>query len=207
MSDQNQHRYDQKKLAAIRAAAGEFAAHGYHGTSTKAIAERMGIKQGSLYYYFKSKQDALGEVCLYGIEDYVHRLETIASTKQPFAAQLLAVFQAHLSAYREKNEALKVYNDERLYLPEDARSELKKLGSGYRQMLESLFERAKTDGDLRRNVDCHFAAQAVIGMGNAWGDLIVRDSELDVFSLAQKCADMLMNGLAQQDGEQTPTNT
>ncbi|MEO0573981.1 MAG: TetR/AcrR family transcriptional regulator [Pseudomonadota bacterium] len=199
MAAQPHPRYEQQKLAAVRAAASVFADLGYHGASTKLIAERMGIKQASLYYYFKSKQQALVEVCLYGLENYVERLTVIANTRQPFAAQLLSVFNAHFAAYREKNEALKVYNDERLYLPEDARSELKELGSGYRQVLESLFEKAVTAGDLRRDVDCHFAAQAVIGIGNAWGDLIVRDSELDVINLAQKCTDMMLNGFAESD--------
>ena len=72
-------RYQHQKQLAIRSAASVFAEKGFHGASTKDIAERMGIKQGSLYYYFKSKEDALGEVCLYGIEDYVDRMKTIAS--------------------------------------------------------------------------------------------------------------------------------
>ncbi|MEL7023305.1 MAG: TetR/AcrR family transcriptional regulator [Pseudomonadota bacterium] len=187
-------RYEQQKLAAVKAAANVFAEHGYHGASTTLIAEAMGIKQASLYYYFKSKQAALAEVCLYGLQDYVERLQTIAQASQPFAAQILAVFSAHLSAYRERDEALKVYNDERLYLPEEARTEIKELGSRYRQELEAMLERAVTAGDVRADIDCHFAAQAIIGIGNAWGDLIVRDPDLDIILLAQKCADMLMNG-------------
>ena len=199
MPDNAAPRYEQQKLAAIQAAARVFAEHGYHGASTKLIANEMGIKQGSLYYYFKSKQDALAEVCLYGLTDYVERLQLISSAEQPFAAQIVAVFSAHLSAYRERNEALKVYNDERHYLPEDARTEIKRLGSLYRQELEAMLERAVTVGDLRAEVDCHFAAQSIIGIGNAWGDLIVRDSQLDIVALTQKCSDMIMNGFANRN--------
>ncbi len=199
MPDNTAPRYEQQKLAAIQAAARVFAEHGYHGASTKLIANEMGIKQGSLYYYFKSKQDALAEVCLYGLTDYVERLQLISSAEQPLAGQIVAVFSAHLSAYRERNEALKVYNDERHYLPEDARTEIKRLGSLYRQELEAMLERAVTAGDLRAEVDCHFAAQAIIGIGNAWGDLIVRDPELDIVALTQKCSDMVMNGFANRN--------
>ena len=195
MPEIKQQRYERQRLSAVRAAAAVFAEYGYHGASTAQIAERMGIKQASLYYYFRSKQQALAEVCLYGIADYVERLQVIADSPQPFAAKLLAVFNAHLAAYREKNEALKVYNDERLYLPEEARGELKRLGSGYRQVLEQLFERAVAAGELKPGLDCHFAAQTVIGLGNAWGDLIVRDPELDTVSLAQHCADLLLYGM------------
>lgn len=195
-------RYQQQKLAAIKAAAAVFADKGFHGASTKDIAERMGIKQGSLYYYFTSKQEALGEVCLYGIEDYVHRMERIATSDQPFEAKLMATLTSHLSSYREKNEALKVYNDERLYLPEEKRKVLKQLGSGYRQLLEGIFEEGIREGVIRESIDCHFAAQAVIGICNAWGDIIVRDPELDIFDVIEKCTDLLLNGFSERRKQQ-----
>ena len=176
-------RYQSQKQLAIRSAASVFAEKGFHGASTKDIAERMGIKQGSLYYYFKSKEEALGEVCLYGIEDYVERMRSIAASDQPFEAKLMAIITSHLSSYRERNEALKVHNDERLYLPEDKRARLKELGSNYRQQLERIFEEGARTGALRDSVECHFAAQAVIGMCNGWGDIIVREPDLDLFDL------------------------
>ena len=191
-------RYRHQRLEAIKSAAAVFADKGFHGASTKDIAQRMGIKQGSLYYYFKSKEEALGEVCLFGITDYVQRMQRIASSNQPFEAKLMATLTSHLSSYREKNEALKVYNDERLYLPEEKRKLLKQLGSGYRQLLEGIFEGGVRQGVIRDSIDCHFAAQAVIGICNAWGELIVRDPDLDIFDVIQKCTDLLLNGFSER---------
>ena len=191
-------RYQQNRQEAIRAAAAVFAAKGFHGASTRDIAEHMGIKQGSLYYYFASKEEALGEVCLYGIADYVQRMDEIANSEQPFEAKLMATVTSHLTSYREKNEALKVYNAERLYLPVERRQKLKQLGSHYRQVLESIFEHGKASGALRDTVDCHFAAQAVIGICNAWGELIVRDPDLDIFDIMRKCTDLMLRGFAER---------
>ncbi|MDH3513244.1 MAG: hypothetical protein OER85_20600, partial [Gammaproteobacteria bacterium] len=113
-------------------------------------------------------------------------------------AKLLAVVTSHLTSYREKNEALKVHNDERLYLPKEKRKTLKKLGSSYRQSLEGILEGGVRSGVLRSSLDCHFAAQSVIGLCNAWGDLIVRDPELDLFDIIQKCTDLLLNGMRER---------
>lgn len=192
------HKYQQQRLQAIRSAAAVFAEKGFHGSSTRDIAERLGIKQGSLYYYFKSKEEALGEVCLFGIEDYVDHMHEIAASDQSFESKLIATITSHLSSYRERNEALKVYNDERLYLPEEKRRKLKSLGSHYRQLLEEIFEEGVRSGVLRESLDCHFAAQAVIGICNAWGDIIVRDPDLDLFDIIQKCSDLLMNGFCER---------
>ncbi|MDJ0757834.1 MAG: TetR/AcrR family transcriptional regulator [Woeseiaceae bacterium] len=187
-----------KQQRAVLAAASVFAEKGYHGASTRDIAERMGIQQGSIYYYFKSKEDALADVCLFGIEDYVSHMETTAVSDQPFETKLLATITSHLTSYRERNEALRVHNTERLYLPKEKRTNLKALGSRYRQLLEEMFEKGIADGALRPTVDAHFAAQTVIGLCNAWGDLIVRDSALDVFDAIQKCHDLLLNGLRER---------
>jgi len=192
------HKYQQQRLQAIRSAATVFAEKGFHGSSTRDIAEHMGIKQGSLYYYFKSKEEALGEVCLFGIEDYVDHMTVIAASDQSFESKLMATITSHLSSYRERNEALKVYNDERLYLPEEKRRNLKSLGSGYRQLLEEIFEEGVRSGALRESIDCHFAAQAVIGTCNAWGDIIVRDPDVDLFDIIQKCTDLLINGFRER---------
>ena len=198
------HKYQQQRLQAIKSAAAVFAEKGFHGSSTRDIAERMGIKQGSLYYYFKSKEEALGEVCLFGIEDYVAHMQEIAASEQSFESKLVATITSHLTSYRERNEALKVYNDERLYLPEEKRSNLHLLGSSYRQLLEGIFEDGVASGELRASIDCHFAAQAVIGICNAWGDIIVRDPDLDLFDIIQKCTDLLQHGFqAGQAGVRT----
>lgn len=194
MPERGTDRYQQHRAQAILAAASVFSEKGFHGATTKDIAERLGIKQGSLYYYFRSKEEALEEVCLFGIRDYVERMDRIAASHQPFEAKLMAVLTSHLSSYRERNEALKVHNDERLYLPPEKRTRLKELGTHYREMLERIFEHGVADGTLHPALDCHFAAQSVIGICNAWGDIIVRDHELDIFEVIQKCADLLLDG-------------
>ena len=196
MATSTSDKYEQKHQAAIRAAASVFAENGYHGSSTRDIAERMGIKQGSLYYYFNSKEDALSEVCLYGVQDYAERMQTIAASDQSFEAKLTATVTSHLTKYREKNEALRVYNAERLYLPATKREKLYELGSGYRQQLETIFSDAVESGELRPSIDCHFASQAVIGLCNAWGELIVRDPDLDLAEVIEKCVDLLLKGFS-----------
>jgi AcrR family transcriptional regulator len=187
-------RYRKQKLAAIRAAASVFSEKGFHGASTGDIAERLGIKQGSLYYYFASKEEALEEVCLFGLQQYVENMDAIAGSDEPFEARLFAVVSNHLGSYRSKSEALKVHNDERLYLPRERRRRLKALGSRYRQELEAIINDGVAAGSVRDTVDSHFMAQSIIGMCNGLGEIIVRDADADVFDLARKCTDLLLHG-------------
>ena len=199
MSATHTEKYEHQRMEAIRSAAAVFADKGYHGSSTRDIAEYMGIKQGSLYYYFKSKEDALSEVCLYGMHDYAERMNRISASGQTFREKLVATVTSHVTKYREKNEALRVYNAERLYLPESKRTKLKELGTGYRRLLEKIFAEGIENGEVRESIDCQFAAHAVIGMCNAWGEFIDRHPDMDLFELIENCVDLLMHGFRENN--------
>jgi len=192
-------KYAHKKRVAIEAAAYVFAEKGFHGATTQDIAAEMGIQQGSLYYYFKSKEQALQEVCEYGFVSYVERMQKIGSKKQPFEAKMLAIVTSHLSNYRSKNNAMKVHNDQRLYLPVERRSLIKKLGSQYRELLELTLKAGIDEGVLRPSIDTHFIAYSIIGICNSWGANLVRDDSLDLFETIEQCSDLILYGTLNPD--------
>lgn len=187
-------KYARKKVLAIEAAATVFADKGFHGATTNDIAAEMGIQQGSLYYYFKSKEQALQEVCEYGFENYVERMEKICAKSQPFQAKLLAIITSHLSNYRQKNNAMKVHNDQRLYLSKDNRVLLKELGTRYRRLLEQTLLEGVEQSVVRDDIDTHFIAYSVIGICNSWGAYLVRDESLDLFDTITQCHDLVSLG-------------
>ena len=197
MSTDNTQRYEQQHQKAIDAAAFIFASKGYHGASTKDIASHLGIRQGSLYYYFKSKEKALEEVCLIALKSYVGKMETIFKQELPFEEKLSQVIKAHLSSYRENNAALRVHNEQRLYLPKNRRDKLKELGSSYRQYLEQIFIDGAKSGTLRSNLDSHFAALSLIGLCNYWGSMLSRERGLSLDETIQKCTDITLHGCYQ----------
>lgn len=186
--------YARKKVLAIEAAASVFADKGFHGATTQDIAESMGIQQGSLYYYFKSKEQALQEVCEFGFDVYVERMQKICSKKQPFEAKILAIITSHLTNYSQKDSAMKVHNEQRLYLPSERRVRIKELGTQYRQLLECVLQEGVVTGVLRSDIDTHFIAYSIIGMCNSWGANLIRDESLNVFETIEQCSDLILIG-------------
>src|SRR5215467_5328082 len=81
----------------IDAAANVFAERGYHGTSTQAIADVLGMRQASLYYYFASKEAALERVCEHGVDGFVERAEDIAAGAGAPLTKLALLIAAHLA--------------------------------------------------------------------------------------------------------------
>jgi AcrR family transcriptional regulator len=200
MSIPNNEKSEQLRQAAINTAAAVFAEQGFHDSSLADVAECLGIEEDSLDDHFKSKSEALYQVCLLGMQDYVERMNSIAASDQSFEAKLVATVSSHVSNYREKGAALRVYRAEHLSLAKEERLSLAKLGGSYRQHLIEIFDEGVQSGAIRRSIDCKFAAQAVIGMCDSWGDLLVRNPAMDLAEVIENCVDLLINGFMDKIG-------
>src|SRR3954447_10141442 len=68
-------------------AAGElFTTLGYAGTSTRTIAEAVGIRQASLYHYFRTKDDILCALLSQTVTPTLAIIESIAATEPAMSA-------------------------------------------------------------------------------------------------------------------------
>ena len=102
----------------IDAAAHVFAERGYHGTSTQAIADVLGMRQASLYYYFPSKEAALELVCLRGTDGFVEAAEAVVEGDGTPLEKLARLIAAHLAPIESRRDYVKVFINERRYLPD-----------------------------------------------------------------------------------------
>jgi AcrR family transcriptional regulator len=200
MSIPNTDSFEQQRLAAIDAATTVFAERGFHDSSLADVAECMGIAEVDLDACFESKGEALYEVCLFAMQDYVERMNSIAASNQSFEAKLVATVSSHVGKYRDKGAALRVYRAERLSLAEHERESLARLGGSYWQHLVEIFEEGIESGAIRRSIDCRFAAQAVIGMCDSWGELLIRNPAMDLVEVIENCIDLLINGFMDKVG-------
>ena len=88
----------------LGAAAELFVAQGYAGTTLRQIAEAAGIKAGSVYHHFDSKEDLFVAVLDDGIVVMIDAFEDAAASlagDEPVSDRLAAHVRAHLSAVFE----------------------------------------------------------------------------------------------------------
>ncbi|MFF7477037.1 TetR family transcriptional regulator [Streptomyces sp. NPDC008092] len=70
----NWRRYEERELSPfLEAALEEFGAHGYHGGSVRAIANRVGVTLPTLYYHHESKQNLLVTLLMGSMHDVLVR--------------------------------------------------------------------------------------------------------------------------------------
>ncbi|WP_326833822.1 helix-turn-helix domain-containing protein [Amycolatopsis rhabdoformis] len=80
---------------ALLDAAGElFTGAGYAATTTRAIAERAGLRQASLYYHFPAKEDVLAELLAATVRPSLAVATGLVSSSEPPAVRLWALAYA-----------------------------------------------------------------------------------------------------------------
>src|SRR5947199_1840929 len=91
----------------VAAAAKVFARRGYHGATTQDIADVLGIRQASLYYYFSSKEAALEVVCIRGVEGFVETGRAISEGPGTAAERLAGLIRSHIAPLLDRGNFVK----------------------------------------------------------------------------------------------------
>jgi AcrR family transcriptional regulator len=180
----------------IDAAARVFAERGYHGTSTQAIADVLGMRQASLYYYFPSKEAALEIVCLRGTDGFVERAEAVAEGEGTPLQKLARLIAAHLAPIETRRDYVKVFINERRYLPDASRRRLGRKTRRIERCFEHVILAGIADGSIRRDTDARLGMLAVLGMCNAVINWCEEDRGRDMGRIAAGFAALIANGLA-----------
>ena len=88
--------------AILQHALDAFAEHGYHGTSVRDIARRIGVTVPTIYYHYDNKQDLLVNLLALGIDSAIDRVsaahaEAGNSPADQFGSMVEAIvlFEAH----------------------------------------------------------------------------------------------------------------
>jgi AcrR family transcriptional regulator len=178
------------------AAAAVFAEKGYHGTSTKDIADRLGLQQGSLYYYFTSKEEALRKVCEAGVAGFVESLRQIAASEQPAAEKLAAAIENHMRPLATRPAYVRVFLSERGHLSaRHRRRAIGKLTREYEELLADLVAAGVRTHVFRSEVEPRLVAMAILGMCN-WASLWHRaERDPPPATLGREFAAYLLRGI------------
>lgn len=177
-------------------AAAMFAREGYHGTSMRALAERAGLNQASLYYYFSSKEDALLEICRSGLRDAGDRLEALLDRPGDMAQRIRAMIAANLIDVERHGDYRHVYYEQREHLQGDRKDALEAESRRVLRLLNQLFSDARNAGELHGSLDARHASLTTAATMQTITRLYVGGTLRDFRPVAQAMSETLIRGLA-----------
>ena len=151
----------------IEAAAKVFAERGFHAATTQDIADILNIRQASLYYYFQSKENALELVCLKSVEGVFEKAKAIAKARGTATERLTNLIVSHLVPIRDRVDFVKVFLDERQYLPDESRRRIGKLSRNLERIFEDVLKEGVQQNEFRADLDVRVVTLAILGMENS----------------------------------------
>ena len=181
----------------IDAAARVFAERGFHGATTQDIADVLGIRQASLYYYFSSKEAALELVCLKGVEGFFEAAKTIAARRESAQKRLISLIGSHLSPLVDRADFVKVFLNERQHLPRESRRRIGRWSRGLERIFEDVIKEGVAKGEFRADLDVRLATLAILGMCNAASSW-QRKENIDVNDIAEEFARLMTDGMGKR---------
>jgi AcrR family transcriptional regulator len=150
----------------LRIAAAVFAERGYHGASMRTIANRWGVRQAAIYYYFPSKTKILEAICRYAITQFVERLERIQASDAPVEEKVKRALRAHLEPLIEERFYVHAFLYQRRELPKSARRPLDAQSHAYEALWTAILKEGQRQGVIPRTLDTRIAVLAILGMCN-----------------------------------------
>lgn len=162
-------KWESRYRQVLDAAAVAFAEQGYAGASTRDIAERLGIRAASLYYYFPSKEAALLAICKLGVLDFIDNLKEIIARRDPAPEKLKAAVTNHLLPLRSNPAAeyIRVFVLHRHELPSGPRQEVGRLARTYQGLIHQIFADGIASGEFEADLNPQLATLGLLGLCNS----------------------------------------
>lgn len=163
---------------------------GYHATTLREIAAVVGIKSGSIYYHFASKDEIIAAVMNDGVDHVREEVErTLAAL--PAAAspeqRLEAAIRSHLHALLEYSDytsaGLKAYGDAPEFVRVAAQSHRRQYEDLWRRLVEELIR----SGHVPTGISGEALRLAILGVMN-WSPEWYRPSKHAIDDLARQFA-------------------
>lgn len=131
-------------LAALEA----FAEQGYHATTTRDIARRVGRSPAAVYIHYRSKDDLLVELSRIGHQDVLRTVEDAVAEAGP-PAEVVRRFVTRFAAWHAEYHALaRVVQHERRALPPAAAEEVRTLRRRFEPLLRAELVRGGKTGEF-----------------------------------------------------------
>jgi len=191
---------EERRQALAAAAAEVFAEKGFAGARIADVAERAGVGKGTVYEYFRSKEELFFAVFELMSREEHARLDAVVDQDAPAVERLASLVRSLVADAVDQVELYgltfelwsggshEVYGDR-------LRTAFADLYRDFRGHLAGLVREGQAAGEIRAGLDPEGLAASVVGAIDALGLQYWFDREVDVISAAETFVDALRGGI------------
>ena len=160
-------RADQRRVQIMRAAEQLFVNRRYHEITTDDIAAQAGVGKGTIYRYFKNKEELFHETAMHGFEELCLLLENEHHPAEQFSDRLLRASRRIVGFFTSRRRLFGLMQAEENRLAHRrgrSRKEWRRRRQRLTGILASMLSDAVEHGELRTDIPVERQANLLLGM-------------------------------------------
>jgi TetR/AcrR family fatty acid metabolism transcriptional regulator len=196
-------KYGRILMAAIKV----FARQGFYQSTISQVAREAGVADGTIYLYFKNKDDILVHFFSFISRKAFERFRQAVDSAESGEDKLRHLIRSHLSAFQQDMDFAIVYQVETHQSSRLADEQIKEMSKMYRDIIEEIVEQGQAEGSFRKDVYVGLVKRFVIGavdeVINTW---IHAGGTYDLVSMAEPLVDLFIQGIGHPEYVKTSGN-
>ena len=139
------------------------AENGFHGSQVARIAKEAGVADGTIYLYFKNKEDILISLFQNRLGSLVESFKNNISEEDSAEEALYKICDIHFSLLEENIHLAYVTQIELRQSSLELRKAIGQAVKPYIQLIEHILIKGAADGSFRKNLDTRLTRQLIFG--------------------------------------------
>ncbi|WP_231715588.1 TetR/AcrR family transcriptional regulator [Desulfosarcina widdelii] len=180
----------------LDAAISVFAEQGFFQSTIAQIAKEAGVADGTIYLYFKNKDDILVQFYQYKTRQIFERFREAVSKPATAEEKLRCLIRVHLQEFQKDRNMAIVYQAETHQNRTLGTELIKEMSKMYRDIISEVVELGQEEGTIRRDLYMglvkRFINGAVDEVINSW---IHSGGKYDLVTMADPLVDLFIKGI------------
>lgn len=180
----------------IDAAVIVIAENGYHQAQVSKIAKQAGVADGTIYLYFKNKEDILISVFNEKMAVFVESLQDIIENGSTSKDKLSRMIENHFNVLATDRYLATVTQLELRQSNKDLRLKINSVLREYLQLLDQILIQGMLSGEFNQTMDVRLARQMVFGtIDETITSWVMNEYRYDLIEQVPKVQALILNGI------------
>lgn len=189
-----------KYEAILRAAAKVFAQSGYFNAKVSEVARAAGVADGTVYLYFKNKDDLLTSIFSWAMGQFLQRARTELGETEDSSEKLRRFSVLHFSQLEQERDIAIVFQIELRQSTKFMEQFSTTYLAEYLQILREIIEEGQEKGHFRKDLNSKVVAKVLFGaldeMATNW---VLSHKTHSLTSMVNPVLDIFLNGVGNRN--------
>ena len=207
-SNTNRPEKNNKYHLILEAAVKVFSQQGFHQSTIAQIAKEAGVADGTIYLYFKNKDDILVQFFSHRAKQVFESFREDVDQAQTSLDKLRSLIRRHLAEFQRDRDGAVVYQVETHQSSRLAEEQIREMSQMYRDFISEIVEKGQQEGKIRKDLYVGLVKRFIIGavdeVINTW---LHSNGEYDLVSMTDPLVELFINGIGQRDHATNSTSS